>query len=265
MRPIVLTVAGSDPTGGAGIQADVRTIEACGGWSVSVVTAITAQSTRAVKRVEPVAPDLVAVQLDALLDDVAPVAIKTGMLATAAIVRLMASRMRGVTYVCDPVLRSTGGTPLLESDAVSTLVEELLPRATVVTPNVAEATILSGIEVLDLDTAESAAKRILAKGPRAVLVKGGHLTNDRATDVLVTPYATLRFAAPIVEREEAHGTGCVFSAALVTYLACGLDLEHAVREAKRFVAEAMRHGDRLGLGARVTDPLHALHAEKVRR
>jgi len=266
MRPIVLTVAGSDPTGGAGAQADLRTIEACGGWPVSVLAAITAQSTRGVLRIAVLDADLVAAQLDVLLDDVTPGAVKTGMLGQAAVVRVLAERIRerGLgPFVCDPVLASGGGVPLLEAGAIETLIEELGPLATVLTPNVPEVAALAGLEVDDLEGAERAARRILSRGVRAVLVKGGHLSEHRATDLLVVPTGSVRFVSEHVEPGEAHGTGCVFSAALATYLAHGLELERAIREAKRVVALALRHGVSLGHGARVADPLHRRHGERA--
>jgi hydroxymethylpyrimidine/phosphomethylpyrimidine kinase len=246
--PIVLSIAGSDSSGGAGIQADARTFAAFGIHGATAVTAVTAQGADGVRAWEPVSVALVREQIRAALDDLAPAAVKTGMLATAAVVRVVAEELAGVAVpvVCDPVLVSSSGRPLLEHDARETLVEELLPVVTLLTPNADEAEALTGRPVRTVEDAEAAATALLARGPRAVLVKGGHLAAGPGPDVLVDASGPRRFEGPRVETPHTHGTGCVLSAALAAGLALGDPLEEAVRRAKRFVTAALRDGFPLG-------------------
>ena len=266
-HPTVLTIAGSDSSGGAGIQADLKAFAACGAYGASVVVAVTAQNTQGVRSAETVSLTLVRAQLDAVFEDLRIVAVKTGMLATADVVRVVAERLRhhgAPPLVCDPVMVAKGGDRLLADDAVDALRLELLPLATVVTPNRHEAEVLSGIEIDDVPAAERAARRILEDGPAAVLVKGGHLGGPRAVDVLVSDRGVRLFEAERLDRRHTHGTGCTYAAAIAAGLGEGLPLEDAVAGAKRLVTEAIRHGLAVGHGVGPTDPLFALRAARAR-
>jgi hydroxymethylpyrimidine/phosphomethylpyrimidine kinase len=261
MLPVVLSVAGSDPSGGAGIQADLGAIAANGGFAATAITALTVQNTRGVLRCEPVEPGLLAAQIDAVLDDLDVAAVKSGMLATAAAVDVLADRLEqrsGLPYVCDPVLLSTSGHPLLDAPGVERLRERLLPRATLVTPNADEAGRIAGHAVRSPDDAERAGRRWLELGARAVLVTGGHLETSAGTDVLVDGSGVQRFEHALVATSTTHGSGCVLASAIATRLALGCTLSEAVREAKAFVTAAMRHGLPLGAGPGPVDPLHEL-------
>ena len=191
MRPIVLTIAGSDPSSGAGIQADLKTIEAGGGYAATVVTAITVQNTRGVARFSPLAPDLVRDQLEAVWSDLEPASVKSGMLASEAIVRSVAERIRNERprhYVLDPVMQSSDGVSLLSDAGVRALKRELIPLATLLTPNADDVRALTGLDVRDVEEAERAGRRLMTLGCPAVLVKGGHYGGSKATDVLVRPW-----------------------------------------------------------------------------
>jgi hydroxymethylpyrimidine/phosphomethylpyrimidine kinase len=263
LRPIVLTISGSDSSGGAGLQADLKAIEANGGYAATAVTAITAQNTRCVTRVEALSAELVRAQLEAVLDDLPVAAVKSGMLAEAAVVREVAAVLRHYRpphYVCDPVLTATTGRELLEPAAVDTLLESLLPQASLVTPNVPEAERLSGVTIVGPGDVERAARRLLELGARAVLVTGGHLTGPRAIDLLVTPHDRVEITGPRLHAPHAHGSGCALAAAIATGLARGRGLEDAVRGAKRFVAGALRHGLPLGRGTGPIDPFHEMQS-----
>ncbi len=248
--PRALTIAGSDSGGGAGIQADLKTFSAFRVYGASVLTAVTAQNSIGVHGVVNLAPEFVARQLDAVLGDIGTDAAKTGMLSTAAIIRTVAERLaaHGVErLVVDPVMIAKSGDPLLEPDARQALVEAILPRALVVTPNLHEAAALAGFPVSDLEEMEAAARRIHALGPRWVLVKGGHLKGD-AIDLLFDGRTLSRVAAERVPTPHTHGTGCTYSAAIAAGLARGAPVPEAVAEAKRYVTAAIRAGFPLGRG-----------------
>ncbi len=259
MRPIVLTIAGSDPSSGAGVQADLKTIEAIGGYCATVVTAITVQNTRGVTRSSPLPADLVRDQLAAVWTDLEPAAVKSGMLASESIVRAVAEwirRERPKHYVLDPVMQSSNGFSLLPEAGLEALKRELIPLATVLTPNVEDVRALTGLEVRDVEEAERAGRRLLALGCGAVLVKGGHYGGSKAIDLLVRPSGKQRFSAERLSSPHTHGTGCVLSAAIATSLALGQPLEEAIGSAKRIVTAAIRHGLPLGQGRGPTDPMH---------
>jgi hydroxymethylpyrimidine/phosphomethylpyrimidine kinase len=241
----VLSIAGSDCSGGAGIQADLRTIEAAGAHAATVVTAITAQSARGVSCVQVLPREIVLAQLDAVLDDLPIAAVKSGMLGDADVVRTVAAALRARPprpYVLDPVLAASDGTPLLSEGALAVLAAELFPLATVITPNALEAGRLSGRPVRTLPDAERAGRSLIEAGARAVLVTGGHLEQDRGTDLLVTASDSRPFRGEWIEGRPVHGTGCVQSAALAARLAAGASLVEAVAAARRFVAEVIRRG-----------------------
>ena len=251
--PKALTIAGSDSGGGAGIQADLKTFSAFRVFGMSAVTAVTAQSSTGVAAVFDLPADLVALQIDTVLGDMGADAIKVGMLATAAIVdaagdRIAAHGQRPV--VVDPVLAATSGDALLADDARGVLVKRMLPLATLVTPNLREAAVLADMEVVTETDMIEAARRILALGPRHVLVKGGHLA-DGATDVLWDGRTLTRFTAERIAGPGPHGTGCTLSAAIAAGLAHGRPLDRAIRAAKAYVTAAIREGFAAGAGAPV--------------
>ena len=253
---VVVTIAGSDSGGGAGIQADLRAISANGGYGASVLTAVTAQSTAAVTMVEEMSPALIEAQCDAVFGDLPVDAVKTGMLASEAVVSTVAAALRRYAppfYVMDPVMVSKSGYKLLEERAIGALRRELFPLATVVTPNVHEAETMVGREVRTLQDAESAGRRLLEDGPQAVLIKGGHLLAERATDILVTDDGSEALRGEWIETKNTHGTGCTYSAAIATQLARGRPLLDAVRAAKEYVTEAIRSGISMGSGSGPTD------------
>jgi len=239
--PVALTIAGSDPSGGAGIQADLRTFAAFGVHGASVVTALTAQDTRRVRAIAEVTPAFVAQQLDAVLDDFEVRAAKTGMLHRAPVIDVVVARLhtRPLPHlVVDPVMVATSGDPLLEPEGIAALRERLLPLATLVTPNLHEAEVLTGRAVTTVAEMREAARALVALGARAALVKGGHLAGD-AVDVLYDGRGFRELGAPRQEGRRLHGTGCVLSAAITAGLARGSDLAEAVAEAKRFVTLAI--------------------------
>jgi hydroxymethylpyrimidine/phosphomethylpyrimidine kinase len=256
MIPVVLTIAGSDSSAGAGIQADLKAISANGGYGASVITAVTAQNTLGVTAAAEIDLDLVRAQADAVFQDLRVAAVKTGMLASAPMIETVAKALRDHQpphYVLDPVMISKTGFPLLRSDAVAALGELLLPLATLVTPNVHEAQALTGREVRTLAQAEAAGRQLVAAGARAVLVKGGHLEEAMATDILVTADGVETFPGERVDARHTHGTGCTYSAAIATQLAHGRPLADAIARAKAYVTEAIRAGLPVGQGIGPTD------------
>jgi hydroxymethylpyrimidine/phosphomethylpyrimidine kinase len=248
--PTALTIAGSDSGGGAGIQADLKTFSAFRVFGMSVLTALTAQNSIGVHGVHNVPPEFVAQQIDVVLDDFGADAVKVGMLSTAPIVRAVAARLRAHApqrIVVDPVMIAKSGDPLLQPDARDALVREMLPLATVVTPNLHEAAALAGISVETEQEMEEAARRIHALGPRHVLVKGGHL-KDSATDLLWDGKEMVRYTAPRIDSPNTHGTGCTYSSAIAAGLALGEPLPEAVRRAKAYVTATIREGFQAGHG-----------------
>lgn len=249
---IALTIAGSDSSGGAGIQADLKTFSAFGVYGASVLTALTAQNTQGVQGVEPVRPLFVAAQLTSVLSDLDVGAVKTGMLANASIVSAVAaglSQRDGPALVVDPVMVATSGDVLLEPDAVAALKSELFPLAALVTPNIPEAAALLDVPAAQSEAAMIDQARAIAQlGCAAVLVKGGHGSGREAVDILYARGAVTRLAAPRVETPHTHGTGCTLSAAIAALLALGVGLEDAVRRAKAYVAAALVAGRGLGVG-----------------
>lgn len=256
--PVALTIAGSDSGGGAGLQADLRAFAAHAVFGTSVVTAVTAQNTRRVSGVVVMEPAFVDAQLDAVLSDLPVSAVKTGMLATAGIVRTVARRARAgelPNLVVDPVMVASSGDRLLDEDAVDAYRDELFPAALLITPNLREAGLLVGRTLAGSEDMESAARELAETGPPYVLVKGGHLRGD-AVDVLYDGRSCVELRAPRVETVNVHGTGCTLAAAVAAGLARGRDVPTAVREAKRFVTRAIRGsaGWRLGGGRGPLDP-----------
>ena len=249
--PIALTIAGSDPGGGAGIQADLKTFHRFGVYGTAVVTLITVQNTTRVSRVETLDAGLVAEQLDAVLEDLPPRAVKTGALGTAAIMDAIAARRFGCPLVVDPVILSTHGLAL-NDPAASDSLGRLVRQATLVTPNLSEAAHLAGIEVVSVQQMREAARRIADFGVPAILVKGGHLadyTGDDAIDVLWCNGRFTEFTSPRIATRHTHGTGCTYSAAITALLARGFGMEESVARARRFIEEAIRTNPGLGRGS----------------
>ena len=249
MAFVALTIAGSDPSGGAGIQADLKTFHQRDVYGTGVITLLTVQNTLGITEVETLRPELIIAQLEAVLADIPPSAAKTGALGNASIVSAVADAAAhfGFPLVVDPVMVSKHGVPLMAEEASSALLERLLPRAFLVTPNLHEAAVLAGMPVHDLRTMEDAARRIAEAGVEAVLIKGGHLEGE-AVDVLFRHGKTTRYASPRIDTRHTHGTGCTYSAAITAELAKGRDLECAVSTAKSFITEAIRSSPGLGRG-----------------
>jgi len=250
-RPRALTIAGSDSGGGAGIQADLKTFTAFGVYGASVITAVTAQNTVGVRAIHEIPPEVVAAQMDAVLEDIDPDAAKTGMLSSAAIIEAVADRLRAHSFgllVIDPVMVAKSGDALLRPEAVRALRELLLPLATVVTPNAPEATVLSGVEVHDAESAREAARRIYALGPALVIVKGGHLDGERSDDLVFDGRSFEVLSGRRIATPHTHGTGCTFSAAITAGLARGLAPIDAAREARVYLQGAIEHAEPLGAG-----------------
>jgi hydroxymethylpyrimidine/phosphomethylpyrimidine kinase len=249
--PIALTIAGSDSGGGAGIQADLKTFHAFGVFGTSAVTAITAQNTLGVTAIHPIPLDVVRAQIDAVADDLLPSGFKTGMLATAALVETVAEAIRehGLTsYVMDPVMVSTSGHRLLDPDAEGALAGVLLPLAALVTPNLHEAEILTGRPVTTREEMEAAARRLVEMGAGAALVKGGHLAEGEAVDLLWDGSRQWSWKRTRMDTPHTHGTGCTLSAAVAAGLARKLPLAEAVDQAVDFVARAIGSAPGLGEG-----------------
>jgi hydroxymethylpyrimidine/phosphomethylpyrimidine kinase len=248
--PKALTIAGSDSGGGAGIQADLKTFSAFRTFGMSVLTAVTAQNSVGVTGVHNLPPEFVVLQIDAVLGDFGADAVKIGMLSTAAITEAVAERLRANKpgpIVLDPVMIAKSGDPLLQPDARQALIERMLPLAEVVTPNLPEASVLADLPVSSEAEMEEAARRIHRRGPRYVLVKGGHL-KDSATDILYDGRAFTRFPGVRVDSTNTHGTGCTLSAAVAAGLAHGRPLAQAITEAKAYVTAAIREGFAAGRG-----------------
>jgi hydroxymethylpyrimidine/phosphomethylpyrimidine kinase len=247
-----LTIAGSDSGGGAGIQADLKTFAAHGVFGMSAITALTAQNTVGVQGVFEIPPDFVGLQIDSVMPDLGADAVKTGMLANAGIIRTVAAKLSeyAVTVlVVDPVMVAKGGDSLLRPEARESLVQYLLPLAAVLTPNLPEAQELCGFEIRSLEDMRRAARAIQALGPRAVVVKGGHLaSSEESRDVLFDGKNFEEFTVRRIESKNTHGTGCTFASAIAASLALGLSTNEAVRAAKDYVFRIIRASVDLGLG-----------------
>lgn len=246
----VLIIAGSDSGGGAGIQADIKTVTALGGYAATAITAVTVQNTLGVTGVHEVPLEVVEAQARAVLDDIGADAIKTGMLATVEIVELVARILDGAQApaVIDPVMIAKGGAPLLERQAVEAVRRLLAPRAALLTPNAPEAEALTGHPVTNLDEARRAGAALLTLGARAVLMKGGHIPGERVVDLLITRDGETAFEGERIDTRHTHGTGCTLASACATGLAQGLSLVEAVARAWDYVHQAMLHAPGLGAG-----------------
>jgi hydroxymethylpyrimidine/phosphomethylpyrimidine kinase len=248
MKEAVLAIGGSDPSGGAGIQGDLKTLHQHGVYGAAAITLLTVQSTRGVTRVEVMDAELLAQQVDAVLGDLDVRVIKTGALGSDGIVRAVAARIDSRALVCDPVMLATSGAALASEAAAWTLASELVSRAAIVTPNAIEASSLTGLAVLDVASARDAARSLVARGAGAALVKGGHLTGELATDVLCIGDACFDLSDPRLDTRAGHGTGCALASSIAARLAKGETMLDAVRGAKRWVHRALAGAPGLGHG-----------------
>ena len=253
MRGRVLIVAGSDSGGGAGIQGDIKTVTALKGYAASAITALTAQNTRTVARVLPVPPDFVAQQMRLVLEDIGADAIKTGMLHSAAVIEAVAAVIEelgiGIPLVVDPVMISKSGAFLLDPEAVQALKQLLLVHAEIATPNIPEAMVLTGMDgIRDLAEMRHAAELIRSLGPRAVLIKGGHMEGEIVTDLLSSEDGVEIFEAPRIHTPHTHGTGCTLASAIATGLAQGLGMRDAVARARAYLSQAIQTAPGIGHG-----------------
>lgn len=266
--PRVLSIAGSDSGGGAGIQADLKTFAALGCYGMTAITALTAQNTRGVRAIHGVPPDMLRQQIDAVVEDIGLHALKIGMLHAPDIVQTVADaidRHALVNVVLDPVMVATSGAVLIENPAIAALVRELFGRANLVTPNLDEAALLVGRPLSSEQDMEAAAHELLAMGARAVLLKGGHLKGEQVSDLLLLPNGVPTWMrAPRIHSANTHGTGCTLSSAIAAHLALGADLLEAVQAARAFVRAALEAGAKVRTGAG-SGPLNHGHAPRAMR
>ena len=254
-----LTIAGSDSSGGAGIQADIKTMTMHGVYAMSAITAMTAQNTTGVRAIQESTPEFLRQQLDAVFEDIFPDAVKIGMVSSSELIRVIADRLRcfgARNVVVDPVMVATSGSALMKTDAVQTLMEELLPLAALVTPNIPEAQVLSGLTIRGKDDMAAAAKQIGDTFHCAVLVKGGHSIHE-ANDLLYANGELRWFAGRRIDNPNTHGTGCTLSSAIAANLAKGYGLAESIHRAKEYLSDALSAMLNLGKGS---GPLHHMHA-----
>jgi len=258
--PRILIIAGSDPSGGAGVQGDIKTVSALGGYAMAAITALTVQNTRGVFAVHGVPAKIVAAQAQACIEDIGVDAVKIGMLGEAATVEAVADLLRTVSapIVLDPVLAATSGDSLAADGVREAIIERLLPLAEVVTPNAPEAAALAGRPVETEDDLAAAGRLLLKEGANAALMKGGHFSGDEATDLLITPTNEMTFSGPRIETRHTHGTGCALASAIATELGRGTPLAEAVQLAGRYVRRAIETAPGLGGGAGPLGHMHTL-------
>lgn len=260
-----LTIAGSDSSGGAGIQADLKTFAAIGTYGMSVITAVTAQNTQGVFLVEDLSTEMVQRQIQVVIDDIPPQAIKIGMVSSAEIIQVITETIAqyDVPYlVVDPVMISKSGCALLESEAKEALMTKLLPMAFLITPNIPEAEEITGLKITCLEDMKKAGQMIRSLGPQYVLIKGGHLTGD-ASDILIGADHVEFYYKERVNKSNTHGTGCTLSSAITSYLALGYSVEEAVAKGKKYITEAIRYSFPIGSGIGPVHHFYQFEGEKV--
>lgn len=256
-----LTIAGSDSSGGAGIQADIKTMTMHGVYAMSAITAMTAQNTTGVRAIQEATPEFLRQQLDAVFEDIRPDAVKIGMVSSSELIRVIADRLRyyeAGNVVVDPVMVATAGSSLIRQDAVRMLIRELLPISTLVTPNIPEAQVLSGLTIRDKEDMITAAKQIGDRYRCAVLLKGGHSVND-ANDLLYTKGELIWFEGKRIDNPNTHGTGCTLSSAIAANLALGFDLAESIRRAKEYLSGALSAMLDLGKGSGPLNHMHRIY------
>ncbi len=261
MMKKVLTIAGSDSCGGAGIQADLKTFAAHGTYGMSVICAVTAQNTQGVFAVQDISKDIIAKQIEAIFDDIQVDAVKIGMVSREDTIKTIAEGLKrygAKNIVIDPVMISKSGYSLLRPEAQDALIKELLPLADIITPNIPEAETISGMKIKDVSDMEKVAKFISQIGPKNVLVKGGHLDED-ATDVLLTNGEFIYYTSPRIKTKNTHGTGCTLSSAIASNLALGYSMTEAVKRAKRYITTAIEHSFSIGKGVGPTNHFYELY------
>jgi hydroxymethylpyrimidine/phosphomethylpyrimidine kinase len=256
-----LTIAGSDCSGGAGIQADLKTFSAHGIFGMSVIVSVVAENTSRVIGVENISPDMVKKQIDAVYEDIGTDAVKIGMLSTGTLMKAVAEKLdeyRPANVVIDPVMYAKNGAPLMEEDAIDALIKYIVPRAALLTPNIPEAEKISGVKISSAADTVRAAELIIAMGCARVLIKGGHFTGD-AEDLLYDGRAERRFSSPRIQTKNTHGTGCTLSSAIASNLALGFPIEEAVEKAKRYITVAIEHSLSIGRGHGPTHHFYELY------
>ena len=256
-----LTIAGSDSSGGAGIQADIKTMTMHGVYAMSAITAMTAQTTTGVRAIQEATPEFLRQQLDAVFEDIRPDAVKIGMVSSSELIRVIADRLRyyeAGNVGVDPVMGATAGSSLIRQDAVRMLIRELLPISTLVTPNIPEAQVLSGLTIRDKEDMITAAKQIGDRYRCAVLLKGGHSVND-ANDLLYTKGELIWFEGKRIDNPNTHGTGCTLSSAIAANLALGFDLAESIRRAKEYLSGALSAMLDLGRGSGPLNHMHRIY------
>ncbi len=254
----LLTIAGSDSCGGAGIQADLKTFSAHGVFGMSVISAVTAQNTQGVFAVQDISPDIIQKQIEVIFDDIFVDAVKIGMVSKTETIRIIAetlSKYEVKNLVIDPVMISKSGFDLLKPDAKEALIQCLLPMATVVTPNLPEAEVITGMKVASIDEMKKAAEEIYKMGPKYVLVKGGHLEGE-AMDILYDGTDFTYYNSPRINTKNTHGTGCTLSSAIASNLGKGMDIHKAIEEAKNYITTAIEKSFSIGKGV---GPVHHFH------
>lgn len=265
--PVVLSIAGSDSSGGAGIQADIKAMSAIGTFAATAITAITAQNTTGVSGIQGIDPQIVGQQIDAVFTDIHPKAVKIGMLFSKDIINTVAERLsyyKPEHIVLDPVMISTSGSKLIADDAIESMISQLVPLATVLTPNRFEAELLAGIKIDSYVQIEEAANRIIRLGCKSVLIKGGHFSNDEMTDYLFSENGLeATFPGKFVGTKNTHGTGCTLSSAIAAYLALGKPLNEAVSSAKSYLQAALENGADVSIGSGHGPLNHFLNPQKL--
>ena len=263
----VLTIAGSDSCGGAGVQADIKTMSALGVYAASAITSITVQNTLGVQAIQAIRPEIVAGQIKAVMDDIKPVAVKIGMVNDAATIQAIAETLRETKpgiIVVDPVMVSTSGSMLMQPDALDVFCQWLLPMATLLTPNIPEAEVLSNVKIGSLDDMDRAAQRIIDMGCNAVLIKGGHLEGDKKVDRLYLKGSeTHQFVHKTIQTRNTHGTGCTLSSAIASFMARGEEMPQAVAKAKNYLSKALEAGKDVHIGEGHGPVDHLFNPEKL--